>query len=58
MNEMTKAAEVLFDICEISPAEASERLNDTPMSLLRGDSPKDAFKRLGGFKLVGKATSA
>lgn len=52
MNEMTKAAKVLFDVCEISPAEASERLNDTPMSLLRMDSPIGVFKRLGGFKLI------
>jgi hypothetical protein len=56
MNEMTKAAKVLFDVCEISPAEASERLNETPMSLLRMDSPKDTFKRMASFNLVGKGS--
>jgi hypothetical protein len=39
---------------ELSPAEISERLNDTPMSLLRMDSPIDAFKRLSGFQIIGK----
>ena len=53
---MTKDVKVLFDVCKISPAEASKRLSDTPMSILRGESLIDAFNLISGFQIIGKKT--
>lgn len=41
---------------KLSDSPTSERLNDTPMSLLRGDSPRETFKRMASFNLVGKGS--
>jgi len=47
MNDLVKAAHIWLTEADLSPFDASLKLNEMPMSFLEYRNPRDAFKALG-----------